>query len=964
MVSVEEGQAWPAMVIGFHSASGHAADWHARHLDLSNSSASFHCGTGCGGNGDWLDWSVLHRQAAQTFGFGATGLGDAAEGHSSRLHRGWQALTAHLASNTAALAASPSLAAAHRKRAHSLASYHYTARLAVDTDHEFLRVLHNGDEMAALRWINDVTGYISALYVREVDTSLTVVYTRFFELNNDPYQSVGPGDSDVLLFNLREHWDEFNPSGSTVRSTVFLWSGQRTQGGIAGLGSLCNNRFGNGVLGSLEANVLDPTTSPLYFTVTGGAHELGHNFGSPHTHCYDPPVDTCYCDSSCFSGACTAGLPAGCPSTGSACGTIMSYCHLLPSLQRNLAWTFGGSLADASTTHQYGVSPRRVVTTMGDTIAAAAARYPSCLTPIAGTGPTCPDGTCQNDESCFSCPSDCGVCACGDGKCTPEAGESFGTCPADCPSVCGDGFCDPARETCGSCVQDCATVPPEACANPSGQGLRRAGTGEPCFTVGSVDPRGNCDYSCEIGGVTTLCCCCTGLTCDSNNYCVDGNTCAASTDPCSSDTNCLDGPNGAYCCAGPPPPPTPAPTGTTTLADGTTAAGGTPPPPGAMPPSPPPAPTSIPAFPIVPSATLVLGTVATCNCLPHDSNGLLLVAVRTADGAIPAQGEALPRLAAQLVSADFEIPHGVAVYDRTRGLWRLLLDPVTPGNYTLHVRGHTGGDWATLESTAGVRPSSADECPPADDGVSLRARHCGCGVGFATHQCEAGLVCDTELSGLCRTQAEVNADKALLDAMVAAPPGSGGQQGSEGTDDDAADGDSTAKDALSSAGVPWWTWFIIAALLVGLAVVAAAASLRRRSSTRRTTRSAQASAAGGTSRQSGRRSRRLTPNLSSSQLLRRPVHPGHDDHPLLKERPHARAAITLQTGVVSGPTQLTLPPRPEAGRPLPPPRRMAPPPAATTAPTSATTLGAPPSRGLPPLPPRAAPPPPHHQQYV
>jgi hypothetical protein len=91
------------------------------------------------------------------------------------------------------------------------------------------------------------------------------------------------------------------------------------------------------------------------------AHELGHNLGSPHTHCYNPPVDYCYaCESGCYSG--TVSCPAG------GRGTLMSYCHTSYC---------GGAACGSNLFELHGV-------VAGYMDAYVSAHYPSCVTDAAG----------------------------------------------------------------------------------------------------------------------------------------------------------------------------------------------------------------------------------------------------------------------------------------------------------------------------------------------------------------------------------------------------------------------------------------------------------------------------------------------------------------------------------------------------------------------------------------------------
>ncbi|MDC8012553.1 zinc-dependent metalloprotease [Tahibacter soli] len=263
----------------------------------------------------------------------------------------------------------------------------YRARVAIETDYEFFQKFN--DAPRAIAYVGDVIGYASTKYTAEIDTRLEVVYVRLWTSADDPWSN--ETSSNCALYGFGTYWNA-NMTGVS-RTFAHMLSARQTSGGSAWIGALCaapfsvqisagSCNFGSGTLsaggdygytGRLNG-AFDPGNPQVIWDVEAPAHEIGHNFNSPHTHCYNgiggnpDPIDRCYNGQiGCYSGVTSLPGPAG---QGS--GTIMSYCHLLSPGMANISMNFG-------TGHAYGTAPERVATRMKNYVADLAQTNPGCV---------------------------------------------------------------------------------------------------------------------------------------------------------------------------------------------------------------------------------------------------------------------------------------------------------------------------------------------------------------------------------------------------------------------------------------------------------------------------------------------------------------------------------------------------------------------------------------------------------
>ncbi|MDQ3141646.1 MAG: M12 family metallo-peptidase [Bacteroidota bacterium] len=165
--------------------------------------------------------------------------------------------------------------------------------------------------------VNNVVNYVSGLFnmvstLYENESIKIGISDIFVWTTQDPFARSDSGAGLGSFVNYKK--SNFNGNLAALLTTV-----TNNNGGRAYVDVLCTKGFSYNNIHNSYNQV--PTYS---WSVQVLAHELGHNFGSPHTqNCSWGPnknaaLDNCYTT----EGGCALGPPA----TGG--GTIMSYCHL------------------------------------------------------------------------------------------------------------------------------------------------------------------------------------------------------------------------------------------------------------------------------------------------------------------------------------------------------------------------------------------------------------------------------------------------------------------------------------------------------------------------------------------------------------------------------------------------------------------------------------------------------------
>jgi hypothetical protein len=212
------------------------------------------------------------------------------------------------------------------------------ATVAIDTDHELMSQKFSDNTTAATNYIASLFAQINVMYERDLQVQLLAGTTILRTASvTDPYvQQPGSGGaaSSAELTEFSNYWAA--NEGAVTRTVTSMLSGKSpspySASGIAWVGSLCDHGYGYNFS---QVFLIDYLAGDALIV----GHEIGHNFGSVHTHCYSPPIDECFnLEPGCYSGPEVCPAPSTTNGVPNVYGTIMGYCHLLNGCETDMVF--------------------------------------------------------------------------------------------------------------------------------------------------------------------------------------------------------------------------------------------------------------------------------------------------------------------------------------------------------------------------------------------------------------------------------------------------------------------------------------------------------------------------------------------------------------------------------------------------------------------------------------------------
>ena len=249
--------------------------------------------------------------------------------------------------------------------------------IAIETDWEFTQVF-DGDTEASSAYATILIGAASEIYRRDVFTALKIVFLRVWAENNDPWNDGG----------LSEFVNFWNANMQDVDRNVAHFLSGHPGGGVAYLPGVCQAGFDYGYSSGMNGYFPYPLehNNSQNWDIIVVCHELGHNFGSPHTHDYDPPIDEC------AFGQCE----------NAENGTLMSYCHTCPGGLANFRLEFHPIVVETMLNYLANDAPCDTLAHPADFDCDGSVGVSDLLTMLGNWGPCadCPDCVADLDGDC------------------------------------------------------------------------------------------------------------------------------------------------------------------------------------------------------------------------------------------------------------------------------------------------------------------------------------------------------------------------------------------------------------------------------------------------------------------------------------------------------------------------------------------------------------------------------------